>query len=640
MYCTSFLITKLGNMLASPYTDGTASAVPASSVQYRPAIDGLRAVAVLAVFVFHLKHQWLPGGFVGVDVFFVISGYLITSILLREYAHKSFSLGKFYQRRIARLFPALYAVALVTLVSAYFIYSAQDFASVGASLTAVTLSIANLKLMFQGNYFTLSPDAQPFLHCWSLSVEEQFYMLFPVTLLFLYLKANKYKTLILSILCGISLLACIALTQSKPQWAFYLLPTRAWELLAGSILANISERQPASHRKLWESLSLTGLVLIFASLFVINERSVFPGYLAILPVLGTVCFIGPHRVSGGLGETILSWRPMVLIGQMSYSLYLWHWPIFSFVDYRFYLASPLVRVGLKIVLSLTSAALCFFLIENRGRIFFNDPRRRHIAFAFLGCSLLLFVPLGIAVRRTNYVEAEMKDVAHGGIVFNQASMNGSMVLMGDSNGAMYGRVAKEIAKDLSLRLNVISVPAGDPLPRSSGQQSQLWLNSLAVVKREKPDFLVLVCNWQDKLKDDKGRLGTAVDILKLYARYIILVTQPPVLPEAANRESMRNGSRPPFIEDSDEHTVRMSSNALVKNLNGSNVIVIDIDPIFTMADGGILFTDHNGNQLYHDRGHLAAAGAELVKLSVLNTITDREPNLRREATDARVPPTN
>src|ERR1700694_1746963 len=119
----------------------TASASAAPAVQYRPAIDGLRAVAVLSVFIFHLKHQWLPGGFVGVDIFFVISGYLITSILLREYENKSFRLGKFYQRRIARLFPALYTLALFTLAGAFFLYSAQDLASAGASLTAVTLSI-------------------------------------------------------------------------------------------------------------------------------------------------------------------------------------------------------------------------------------------------------------------------------------------------------------------------------------------------------------------------------------------------------------------------------------------------------------------------------------------------------------------
>ena len=213
-----------------------------SSLQYRPSIDGLRAVAVLGVFIFHLKREWLPGGFVGVDIFFVISGFLITSILLRDHQRGSFSFGKFYQRRIARLFPAFFTVALVTLLGAFFIYSAQDLASCGANLVAATLSVANLKYLWQGNYFTMSPDAQPFLHYWSLSVEEQFYLLFPALFLFLCVKAHGYRTVILGALCSVSLFVCIWLTFRKPEWAFYLLPARAWELLAGSILATFSSR--------------------------------------------------------------------------------------------------------------------------------------------------------------------------------------------------------------------------------------------------------------------------------------------------------------------------------------------------------------------------------------------------------------
>ena len=249
-------------------------------------------------FIFHLKRQWLPGGFVGVDVFSVISGFLITSILLREYEHNSFSLWKFYQRRIARLFPAFFTVALVTLLGAFFIYSAQDLASCGATLASAALSVVNFKHMLQGSYFTISPDAQPFLHYWSLSVEEQFYMLFPAILLFLYLKANRHKTVILVALCGASLVACIALTYRKPEWAFYLLPTRAWELMAGSILANLSANRPAADDKnsLWSALPLAGLTLIFISLFSLNEGPTFPGYHAILPVLGAVCFLG---IKGG-----------------------------------------------------------------------------------------------------------------------------------------------------------------------------------------------------------------------------------------------------------------------------------------------------------------------------------------------------
>src|ERR1039458_2468270 len=163
-------------MAASSSPANLTSSV-STTVEYRPAIDGLRAVAVLAVFLFHLNRGWLPGGFVGVDIFFVISGYLITSIIFRDCERNRFSFGRFYQRRIARLLPSFFTVALFTIVGASFIYSNQDLASAGATLAAAAASIANLKFMLQGNYFILSPDAQPFLHCWSLSVEEQFYLL-------------------------------------------------------------------------------------------------------------------------------------------------------------------------------------------------------------------------------------------------------------------------------------------------------------------------------------------------------------------------------------------------------------------------------------------------------------------------------
>ena len=606
----------------------TAPATPVPSVQYRPSIDGLRAVAVLAVFIFHLKRQWLPGGFVGVDVFFVISGYLITSILLREYEHNSFSLAKFYQRRIARLFPAFFTVALATLIGACCIYSAQDLASCGANLISVTLSVANLKLMWQGNYFRLSADAQPFLHYWSLSVEEQFYMLFPVTFLLLYLKANRHKAAILAVLGGASLLVCMTLTRARPEWAFFLLPSRAWELLVGSILASVSTLRGRSDDRggLWASLSLSGLAIILVSLLVVREGAAFPGYLAVLPVLGTACFLGPNKGSMALSERLLSGRPMVLIGQASYSLYLWHWPVFSFVDYKFYLTSPVVRIGLKVALSLVTAALCFFMVEKPGRVFFNHPRRRRIAFAFLGCALLLFVPLGVSIRRANYVNADLRDVAHGGLVFNQGGKNGSMVLMGDSMGSMYGKMTKEAAYELGLKLNVISVAGGDPLPHSSGQQPPLWLDSLAVVKRESPDFLLLVCNWQGKLKPEKGRLEIAIKELKQHAHHLILITQPPKLPELANRESMRNGSRPPFMEEPVERAARMESNASVRGFNGDNVIAIDIEPLFAAEDGSIRFSDNDGKQFYHDSDHLSGIGADKVKTYLLKALTSRKTN--------------
>jgi len=605
---------------------GRALAAEKPSVQYRPAIDGLRAVAVLAVFIFHLSKRWLPGGFVGVDVFFVISGFLITSILLREYEQQSFSLWKFYQRRIARLFPAFFTVALVTLIAAFFVYSAQDLASSGAGLVSASLSVANLKYMLQGNYFKISPDAQPFLHYWSLSVEEQFYILFPGILLLLYLKLNRFKVAILGALCIASLAGCVWLTYRNADWAFYLLPTRAWELLTGSILASLSAKQSRHDdtKTLWTLLSWTGLALIIISLFFISEGPTFPGYQAILPVLGTACVLASKMDSSGLPERLLSTAPMVMIGRMSYSLYLWHWPVCCFVDYKLYLASPQVRLALKIALSAAATALCFFFIENPGRVFLNDPRRRRLAFAFLASALVVCIPLGTAARRLNYVDAGFGGIAEGGIAFDQANARGSMVLMGDSNGAMYAKMFKEIAQGLRLKLNVISVKGGDPLPHLSGRNSQLWLDSLAFVKNDNPDLLVLVCDWTEKLNGEKGSIELAINELKPHARRLLLITQPPRLPESGTRESMRNGSRPPFREDPEERTARRETNKFLEGLQRDGVTVINIEPLLSTGagEGSIRLTDARGRLLYQDVSHLSGAGAELVKPDVLKAINE------------------
>jgi peptidoglycan/LPS O-acetylase OafA/YrhL len=592
-----------------------------SSVEYRPAIDGLRAAAVLAVIIFHLNRHWLPGGFVGVDIFFVISGFLITSILLREYEHKSFTLWKFYQRRIARLFPAFYTVALATIIAAIFLYSAQDLSSCGTGLYTAALFVANLRYMLQGNYFANSPDAEPFLHCWSLSVEEQFYMLFPALLLLLYIKAPRHKTAILTVLCGASLASCIVLTHLRPQWAFYLLPTRAWELMVGSILANLgTSRLALGNKKLLSAwLPLTGLALIAVSLFSISEGSAFPGYLAVIPVLGTVFILG--SVGGGSWpEKLLSTGPLALVGRMSYSLYLWHWPIFCFVDYKLYFASPLLRMGLKVALCAAASALCFLFIERPGRAFLNHPSRRRTAFAFLASALVVCVPLGRAVRTANYIDAGARDVAQGGIAFNQASKDGSVVLMGDSDGSMYGKMVKGVAQTLHLKLNVISVAGEDALPQPSGTPPKLWLDSLAFVKRDNPDALVLACDWERKLFNEKGRLEIAVNELKQHTRRLILITQPPILPESGSRESMRNGSRPPFFENPAERARRTSINAFLKTFQHDNVIVVDIEPLFIEGDGSIRFVSDDGHLLYYDGYHLSATGADLVKPDLVRAI--------------------
>ncbi len=585
-----------------------------ASLQYRPAIDGLRAFAVLSVFIFHLNHSWLPGGFVGVDVFFVISGYLITSIILKDCESGSFSLANFYQRRIARIFPAFFTVALATLAGAAIVYSPQDLASAGANLAFTSLSLANVKFMLQGDYFQISSDAQPFLHYWSLSVEEQFYLVFPLFFISAFKYVRRHLVAILSVLGICSLIACIFLTQSNPVWAFYLLPTRAWELCAGSLLAVVGARSMPGcgvGRASW--LQIAGILMIGLSMLLVHEGPLFPGWRAIFPVIGTLAVLSPLAAANQTVERWLSIPLLVLIGRMSYSLYLWHWPVFSLIDYRFYLASDGTRLMLKIALSLLVAACSYYFIENPARNFLNQRRIRVGAFASIIATLAICIPLGVSIRRSNYVNAELADVAKGGIVFKGKAGASSVVLMGDSNGSMYGKVMKEICADLGYKLTVISVAAGDPLPSSTGNQSQLWLDSLAIIQKEKPDYLVLACRWESKLKDDNSRLADAVRALEPSAGKIVILNQPPVLPESATRECVRNGMRPPFIEEHSTGTLRAAANQLVLNLKSPKTSVADIAGHFELPDGEARFLDQSGRQLYHDSSHLSGYGAELIR---------------------------
>lgn len=591
---------------------------------YRPEIDGLRAVAVLSVFIFHLNHQWLPGGFVGVDIFFVISGYLITSILFNDCGAGKFSIGRFYQRRIARIFPAFFAVALVTIAVAAFVYSSLDFASAGANLVAASLSVANLKYILQGNYFEMSLDAQPFLHYWSLSVEEQFYIIFPFLLFLLFRYARRHLTLVLTLLGLGSLFACIKLTQSNPVWAFYLLPTRAWELIAGSLLAvtpftAIADRRV---RTVLRWLPAAGLLLIGGSFVMIHEGPNFPGWHAVFPVVGAVAIIYQTDASPvGWVRELLSSRLMVAVGKMSYSLYLWHWPVFSLIDYQFYLASDEFRLVMKIGLSFLFALVGFRFIETPARIFLSQPKNRRIAYATFIAVLAVSVGIGFAIRKTQHINATLADVTNGGLVFSVKPGPTSVVLMGDSNGSMYGNVMKQICAELGENLTVISVDDGDSLPQRNKNSSKLWLDSLNVVRQSKPEYLVIANHWAAKLDDDRERLEMAIAELKPFARHIVLLNQPPILPKEVNRAYFRAGARPPFQELADTQSKRRATNAYLLKFQSQNVFVVDIASRFETKDGSILITDELGHLLYQDATHLSGYGAERVRAVLKEAIS-------------------
>ena len=335
--------------------------------KYRSDIDGLRAIAVLSVLFFHARVPGFSGGFVGVDIFFVISGYLITSIILKEINGNSFSVARFYERRIRRILPALFSVIVFVLIVGAGLLDRASFKELGQSMVATTLFSSNIYFWRNTNYFAVSSIGKPLLHTWSLAVEEQFYILFPLVLMIISRHLNgkylRWVILIFFLSFGASVYGVI----HRPSATFYLVPTRAWELMSGSIIALGALPSISSGWK--RSLTaLFGLALIGYCFPFYNETTPFPGMTALVPVLGTGMIIWSGM--GGASHPVqkmLSAPPLVFIGLISYSLYLWHWPLVVFWKYLMFRPWGLMDSAVVIVASMTMATLTWKFVEQPFR---------------------------------------------------------------------------------------------------------------------------------------------------------------------------------------------------------------------------------------------------------------------------------
>jgi peptidoglycan/LPS O-acetylase OafA/YrhL len=300
-------------------------------MQYRPDVDGLRMVAVGAVVLFHLQVPYVTGGYVGVDIFFVISGYLISAILFSELETGRYSLLSFYERRARRILPALFLVLVATAAAACVLMIPPDIVDVGKSTLATLAFVANFYFWQTSGYFAGAAELQPLLHMWSLAVEEQFYIVFP---LFLWLGFRIPRHLFLLLFWGLasgSLAVSIYGAVYYPTASFYVPVTRAWELMTGAVVARPDFLLPLMARRLPgilnSALSLAGLAAVAAPVFILDPNSAFPGINSISPVLGAALVILTGRNGPTPVARVLSLRPVVRIGLISYSLYLWHWPI-------------------------------------------------------------------------------------------------------------------------------------------------------------------------------------------------------------------------------------------------------------------------------------------------------------------------
>ena len=342
---------------------------------YRPEIDGLRAIAVVAVILYHaqitiLGHQPFKGGFIGVDIFFVISGYLISSIILKELLITgSFSFKHFYERRIRRILPVLLFVMLVSLPFAWVYLLPSSFIDFLSTINYSLGFSSNFYFQYSGQqYGAESGLLKPFLHTWSLSVEEQFYISFPIVLLITFKYFKKYLIHILTLGFIISLGLADWSSRNYPLFNFYVLPTRGWELLAGSILAyfEITNGKRSENKTLNLILSFIGLLLIGHSILFFNDKMFHPSFYTLSPIIG-VCLIIWFSNKDEIITKILSTKLFVGVGLISYSLYLWHYPIFTFARITEFSQGSLLNKLLLGIIILVLSIFSYYFIERPTR---------------------------------------------------------------------------------------------------------------------------------------------------------------------------------------------------------------------------------------------------------------------------------
>jgi peptidoglycan/LPS O-acetylase OafA/YrhL len=478
---------------------------PASAQKfaYRPDIDGLRAVSVLAVLMFHAGIPGFVGGFVGVDVFFVISGYLITEMMLAEFRSAgTISLAGFWARRFKRLAPALVFFLAVTLIASIFLLeriSGETGALMRAALATVTINANHFFLIANGDYFGAAAETNPLLHMWSLAVEEQFYLVWPLLLLLLlkFCRQTRQMPLLLTAIIISFGVACLW-TQTHPDLAFYLMPARAWEMLAGAALAVALGQQAEKADRAGKiprfSWTLCGLLLIAISVLSQQARFGFPGPMALLPVLGAVLvIIGGRRGTQDAGYRLLSAPVMVYVGKLSYPLYLWHWSVLVFMRSRRLYEESLALDVLALLVAFALSVFTYEIIEKKTwrviKLESSTQKWRMIATGMLSSCAIAVLALGIGAWARygwGYSEEEARIAASrtdrattrcmfGAGIPNANSIEsclasnkqGAVLLLGDSHANHWHSAISKAAEKHNIDLSEMTMNSCKPVGATS-----------------------------------------------------------------------------------------------------------------------------------------------------------------------------
>ncbi len=503
-------------------------------VPYRADIDGLRAVSILLVVVYHADLGLIRGGFVGVDIFFVISGFLITRIILTQIKTGAFSPAEFYARRIRRIFPALLVVLAVTYLIGWFVLLPGDFSLLGKSIAAGVAFVSNLFQLSQVGYFAPDAAENPLLHLWSLGIEEQFYIFWPPMLLMMF-GSQRQRFWMVAIAIA-SFCVSLLIFFGYKEWSFYSPISRAWELLVGGIVANryvdAPEREQRTSAQFDNVLASLGITAIAGAAIGLDKNSLFPGLYALLPVLGAVLIIvSPNSL---VNRILLSNRPMVLLGLISYPLYLWHWPLLSYL--------AIVRHGVPNFIEIWAAVIVAVVLSWLTFRFVEFPLRRKpdvvpkLSFGLIGIGIIGIVTAAASGFGFRF-SPEIRDIAQlasqnnagfrdkcflevPGAQFNANCIDQGdkplLFLWGDSTAAALYPGLRNAQETVPFRLARFAAPGCAPILETGSIASCDETNELVFgfIKSSAPEIVLLHAMWGknndlDKLRETIRRIKAA-----------------------------------------------------------------------------------------------------------------------------------
>jgi peptidoglycan/LPS O-acetylase OafA/YrhL len=630
--------------MQAPSSVNPTGSAATTATAYRPEIDGLRAIAVLLVLLFHMGLGF-PGGYVGVDVFFVISGFLITSIVVKQIRAGRFSMAGFYERRVRRLAPALIVTVAVTLFAGWFYALPDDYARLGQAVVAQPLMAGNLYHWRSSNYFAPDAETLPLLHTWSLAVEEQFYLVFPLLLLWLCQRRSGWLMPVLVVLCCVSLALGIWGTARFPKAAFYLLPTRAWEMLLGGLLALWPLRPDEDSPALRQFSSLMGLLAVAAAVAWFDAATPYPGVYALVPCLGAALFLRANQQELTQAGRVLTWYPLVYIGRISYSLYLIHWPLI--VLYRYvHPEEPqlLQRIALAGV-SLLLAMLSYHWVETPVRVgrWLRAPRQLYITAASAAALLLLAgvvlvrnegfvarfgpeVVQYLAARASNeyYFNIKPEQVQSGELpVFGDETAPANCLIWGDSHAMALVPALDEACREAGMSglqaTHASTAPLLEFVSRgrwSLGKQSPEFNQAVVDTAIENEiSTVVLAAYWLKyaHVAEFEESLVMTVEALVEAGIQVVLVRDVAEfavdVPHALAQAARRGSDVSQVALSLDEHREKnRQCDEIFDRLAGDGVHIVDPAPYF-VDESDYWRAVIDGTPMYRDRHHLTVEGA-------------------------------